>query len=925
MCLAGASYAQGWLFECIDPENDTPYSTGYGTIEVSNSLMRAVLGVSGTVTYGPNVCYGAARTLDASGRLGFQIGGVGSVQSNFDDFLALTVGMPADPVGDYVFARILKDSNEPDGSALFGDQGLSVAFVGASNRYLRAIWSDADVQVEYEMRLIADAVRMRWRMTNLAAENQALGLLFCCYAGMRTGQGQTDSQTGANQANSLLGGLTSIPKQTPEGYIGFTVLETTRPVRNERRYASTNPKFPKYVDFLFGQTEAYGMRVENVPAPAFTDATSADLIVIGNQRGPVEGLIANNNVRLHVAGDPTGVAEEADILLNETSFVQRFPIQGVQPGQFRDIVHYIRSPWSVGDYNDPYAIIADAPRLIAADDFGQDGLSPNPFTIRAYIDNQYARIDKEVALSNVSLTINLPAGLSLAPGEVGTKNIGSIAPNAIANTQWQVQSDGETFGKLQYTITVSPTPGPVKTITGEINIASTPRMSIGDGANLLTFPYNFNDTSFNAILGMQAGIDYVAYRWDPETLSYAPVSSPERGVGYWILANGNKGVVDLNGADSTVDDAGTGGLLTTIRRGWNLIGNPYNYGIRLSDLIAVVDDNPSNTFTWTELVSNGFVSSALAYFERNPALPGGGSYKFTTSINSIIEPHKGYWIYVATFNPIRLSWPPVFTPGLPNSGRSLDEDVWPQNDKQWRLQLSARNNVGQDSSNYIGFVADARKASQLQLPEPPPLPNGSAVTMSIAGQMGGEPTRMAQAIDSRSGKSEWSVRVDATEPGDVTVTWPNLASLPRNLRFRLTDPATGETRDMRAVSGYTLTMPQAGSRELTISVEPGGSVRPVIGNVIVTRPGRDNNAPVTISYALSADALVTVRVLSGSGKEVFTVTRGRSDSAGENNVTWQLRDSANRAVAPGTYNIEILAETPTGDRVRKIVPVTVIR
>ncbi len=928
LCLSGASLAQGWNFECIDPDNTQPYS-GYSTIEVSNSLMRAVLGVSGTVTYGGGTiqpCYSTARTLDAAGRLGFQIGGVGSVQSSFDDFLALTVGMPNDAAGDYVFARILKNSNEPDGSALFGDQGLSVAFVGASQRYLRAIWSDADVEVEYEMRLIADAVRMRWRLRNLQAENQALGLLFCCYAGMRTGQGQTDSQTGANQANSLLGGLNSNVKLTPEGYIGFTVLPTTKPVRNERRYASTNPKFPNYVDFMFGQTEAYGMRVENVPAPAFTDATAADLILIGNQRGPIEGLTAGTNVRLHVAGDPTGTAEEADILLNETTFVQRFPTVSVAPGGSRDVVHYIRSPWSAGDYNDPYAIIADAPRLIAADEFGQDGLNPNPFTIRAYVDNQYARIDREVALSNVALTINLPDGLSLVPGENATKNIGSIAPNAIANTQWQVQSDGETFGNLSYTITVSPTPGPVKVITGTIKIAATPRMEIGDGANLLTFPYNFNDTSFNTILGMQAGIDYVAYRWDPETLTYAPVSSPERGVGYWILANGNKGVVDLNGADSSIDDAGPGGLLTTIKRGWNLIGNPYNYPVPLSDLVAVVDDNPANSFTWTELVANGFVSSALAYFERNAALPGGGSYKFTTSTNSPLEPHVGYWIYVNTFNPIRISWPPVFTPGLPNSGRTIDEDnTWPQTDKQWRLQISARNNVGQDTSNYIGFVADSRKASQLQLPEPPPMPQGSAIALSIAGEMGGEPTRMAQAINSRSGKSEWSIRVDADQPGDVTVTWPNLTSLPRNLRLRISDPATGETRDMRSVSGYTFAMPQAGSRELTISVEPGGSVRPVIGNVIVTRPGRDNNAPVTISYALSADALVTVRVLSGSGKEVYTVTRGRADSAGENNVTWQLRDSANRAVAPGTYNIEILAETPTGERVRKLVPVTVIR
>src|SRR5690606_18435405 len=111
-----------------------------------------------------------------------------------------------------------------------------------------------------------------------------------------------------------------------------------------------------------------------------------------------------------------------------------------------------------------------------------------------------------------------------------------------------------------------------------------------------------------------------------------------------------------------------------------------------------------------------------------------------------------------------------------------------------------------------------------------------------------------------------------------------------------------------------------------VTVEQAGSSRPVIGNVIVTNDGRDvANSPITINYSLSADALVTVRVLSSTGKEVFTVTRGRSDSAGENSATWTLRDNANRAVAPGTYNVEISAETPNGERVRKIVPVNVIR
>ncbi len=99
----------------------------------------------------------------------------------------------------------------------------------------------------------------------------------------------------------------------------------------------------------------------------------------------------------------------------------------------------------------------------------------------------------------------------------------------------------------------------------------------------------------------------------------------------------------------------------------------------------------------------------------------------------------------------------------------------------------------------------------------------------------------------------------------------------------------------------------------------------MIGNVVVARTSRDNNAPISVNYSLSADALVTVRILSGTGKEIYSVTHGRADNAGDNSVTWTLRDSANRAVAPGTYKIEILAETPDGERVRKIVPVNVIR
>jgi hypothetical protein len=186
---------------------------------------------------------------------------------------------------------------------------------------------------------------------------------------------------------------------------------------------------------------------------------------------------------------------------------------------------------------------------------------------------------------------------------------------------------------------------------------------------------------------------------------------------------------------------------------------------------------------------------------------------------------------------------------------------------------------------------------------------------------------MTQAVTERATRKEWNVSVKTRNAGDVTVTWPNLPSVPRNMRFRVTDLASGEAHDLRSVSGYTFHMTTPGVRKLKLTMEPGGSTRPVIGNVLVSSPGRSKgfNAPVTVSYALSADALVTVRILSGQGKEVFTVTRGRADGAGQNSVTWAMRDNANRTVAAGVYRVEILAETPNGERVRRIVPVNVTR
>lgn len=935
----------GWFEECRDFSTDPPppqYSPDYLINVVENGIFGVSVGGSGDSTWGggdPAVCYDPARVLDASGRLAFFMGSTGSVQSSFDDGMALSMGAPFDPVGDFCYVRILKDSNEPGDSELFGDGGLDLFFQGASKRYIVSIWSDADVQVKLVARNVGDAAILWWDLRNLAPEPHSYGLLFGVWGAQHTSFGQFDSQTFTNQFFSMPAySPNSLPlptnfgfhKWTSDFFSGYFITPTTRPIRNDHRLPRTSTRFPAWVQYLAGQTEAYGMHLTNVPdltmrklspdplnANQFIGASTADLIRIGDHRF----AMWDNNMTMNVFGDPTGTLEEQDIIVSQHAVIQRYPIAAVNVGATRRIIQVIKSNWGVSDYNDPYAAVVDAPKLINADPNGQGGLSPNPMTVRAYIDNQYAKLDQEVALQSVRFVITLPTGLSLAPGETQEKVIGTVFPNAIGLVEWQVESDGVTFGELPISVTFAPTPGPQKTLSTIIRVAATPIMRLAAGAQLVTFPYNFSDNSLGAVLGLTPEVDFRAFKYDPGQGAYLPASVANRGEGLWIVPMSDQGFIALNGA-TVAPDAGTGGLLYTLRKGWNMIGNPYNYAVPLSDLVAVVDDAPADSYTWQELVANGFVSSALAYWDRGLSGSGVGSYKFTSSQSTKLEPHKGYWIFVNTFNPIRLSWPPILIPGLANSGRA-DNTVWRQSERQYRVQLSARMANGSDTDNYIGYVADPAMATRLQLPKPPQAQD-AVVEVVVEGAIDGLPTRMAQALTDRKTRTEFTVHVNNREAGDVTVTWPNLASVPRNVRAKLIDVATGEVRDLRAVSGYTYFMSEAGTREFTVSIEQGGSVRPVIGNVVVAQGDRSGGA-MTISYALSANALVSVRVLSGSGKEVFTVTRGRADNSGENQVIWNLRDNANRAVAPGQYRVEILAETIDGERVRKIVPVNVIR
>lgn len=938
--ISTIAHAQ-WDGECIDPANTAPYSTPYIFDTLIGRLAGVSIGLQGTVTYGGTAgpCYNPSVAMQLPGSWAFGSGFDGSVQTDFDDNnFAYTMGYITEPAGDFTYGSIVVSVGDTTTIAPIGRSGYRVYYQGASKRYGVAIWSSAvggvNVDVEVQYRLIADAIRMRWRCYNLSTAPADIGLMWGMTPAMH-GVTRTDA-TGNIIANSEFGG------KFIDGYTGFNMLPIGKPLRTEKKYLLTNPNYPANFKPLFGQQDNIGMRIDNQPGDGVKDADSTDMFIFAN-RGVILTVGDDNNktMRTNLFGDPTGLVTENDILVGAPSTLQRFPAKTVTPQTYRDITHYIRSNWSQGFYLDPYSMLIDAPSVLNFQSATTgETHSPNPFTVGAWLDNQYADIDKEIDMNSIRFTLDLPAGMSFDPSDPDyskalkdpvtghwklVKTLPKILANDLGNVTWQVQSDGTTYGELPVSLTAEPIPGPARTITKTIRVAAKPTYSFTPGANLVTVPYKLGDNSLDHTLGLLAGRDYVAYSWDPVVRGYVPTTTAQRGLAFWLLpTTGDLGQITLNNADYQ-PDSDTGGLLISLSKGWNLIGNPYNYPIRLGQIVGVAEDTPENALTWAQLVQNGFVNSSLSYWQADSALPDGGSYQFIGGVDAYMEPHVGYWVFVNTYGAVRLQFPPVYQEQLLTTARSANQSTaWKNTDRQWRLQLSARSTRGFDASNYVGVTTDKKKADALEIPKPPMTPNGK-LEMAVIDPNAKSSSRLAQSFTDRVAKKEWQVEVHAKEAGDVTVTWPNVASLPRNVRFRLTDTVSGQKFDLRSASGYTFKMAQPGTRQLTLSMEPGGSVRPVIGDVNITRSGRDVSGPVTINYSLSADALVSVRVLASNGKEVYTVSRGRADGTGQNSVTWMLKDSANRSVAPGTYKVEILAETPTGERVRKIVPVNVIR
>ena len=874
-------------------------------------------------------------------------GEVGSIQTTRDDYMLNTFGAPDFFGSPWSYSMVLIDGAK---SAV---PAFSTYFVGQSDRYVYAEAVVGSTTVNLRVDGIGDASRVQWRLVNGDAAAHTLGIW----------SGQWDAMMIQPATAGGLPPTAGVPGIYMPFYPGpikpvYVTLPHNNPPTTEHRYvrATAPSTFPEYVNVLYSQNIPYGVRIENGPL----DANVFDTIVHGgvhdsqqiDTAGADEFVFGSSH---YLLGGPSGGGDMPDFIFPEVfpganysdvdprpegAYIQKWndTDHSIAAGDERVIVQYYRSTWSNADYRLPYATVVDAPKTFQPTPGSPSTLSPANARVRVYVDNTggYSKDLTGLDINNVQITFRTPAssGIKLdatdQPQEsqqvfngvsqivrYSTKTITTIAPRRLDSVDFHVTPDNTISGDLPYEVIVTATPGPKRVLKGSIYASPTPTLALTTGANLVSVPWTFPDNSWTTVLGLAPGA-FSAFAWDAVNKGYIPSTSATRGSGFWLVTNQDFPALSLNKSAGIPSDVEAGYKNILLYPGWNLVGNPYNYRVQLGEFVGT-PQNDNQSYTWNDLVAQGFVSGNVATWD-----PVMQSYTFQDGYDAIIDPQQGYWIYVQTGQPLALKFPPVYYPGiLPVTSRAAT--VWNKDVSRWRLNLVASTAKSLDDKNYVGQVPSVKEVNAFTALKPPMSPV-SGVEVSVDQTINGKVTRAAQAYATSAPKTDWTIHVYSKNGGRVKLTWPNMSQVSRGLTFRLVDPAAGVSRDMRQLSGYDFDSKKDSSRDLHVQVATGGSVRAMIGDVLAVHNGsRGLSGSFTVSYTLSGDATTSTRILSATGREVYSITRGRADRAGQNVVTWNLRDNANRAVAPGSYRVEVVAESTNGERSRRVIPINVIR
>lgn len=292
-----------------------------------------------------------------------------------------------------------------------------------------------------------------------------------------------------------------------------------------------------------------------------------------------------------------------------------------------------------------------------------------------------------------------------------------------------------------------------------------------------------------------------------------------------------------------------------------------------------------------ETVDDNGVSSFAAYLgltldsQGNPRV----TYQATGPSLRYAEKIRGSW---------RIKIPPVASaPG--------EVAVQPEG-AEWFLTVTARQE-GRASEPVILGAASRDRVDALRSAKAPAPPDAGMLSLSVP--RGGEEN--VWDFQAGAGTLRWTLAsAGGVTPGEQTLEFAGF-DLPPGLRFFLSDPEGGWTREVRPGESVTLA---ARPRTLELVATTGAAPATALGGDALAFAYPNPFARTTgLAFTLARRGDLRVDLYDVSGRRVRTLERAGA-AAGEHVLTWDGRDESGRLVPSGVYLAAWKAGEAAGSR-----------
>ncbi|NPV45761.1 MAG: hypothetical protein HPY69_02285 [Armatimonadetes bacterium] len=438
-----------------------------------------------------------------------------------------------------------------------------------------------------------------------------------------------------------------------------------------------------------------------------------------------------------------------------------------------------------------------------------------------------------------------------------------------------------------------------------------------NGLHLMSLPLLPLNPDASAVLGISPERLLMAW-WDPLQAAENkyrlwpsfPFKNP--GQGYWLRVADDTTVI-LEGVEP--DPARDYEL--PLAPGWNLIGSPRRSTVTLTDL--QVREGDAAPLYWSEAVVQRLVQDSLFAYDQT------AGYKLESSLS----PWAGYWVRclapsgAALIFPANTATAAARSLGTPGTMQTASQHTSTRPEVTWRLPLVVSAGPLRSEAAWLGCGPTALDGpDHLDLVAPPGVDDYAQVRFPHTdwGAQSGEYLTDVRSLGAHGHR--WDFEVSCSLPRTlVTLSWPQVSSLPRGIDPVLLDPATGRRSRMKAMPHYRFrTGAQGGRRRLAIET---GTVP--LSLTISGLSARSVGPMATFTYALSLPACVDIEVRDSRGALVRVLAAGHTRSAGRHVVSWNTRDARGKAVRNGTYRVLISARDQQGSAARAAHTFTVRR